>query len=245
MSRMEESMRKIIKKLWSTVLDLLFPPEVCCLCCGHALGDVQEDGLCPACTMALSELEVQQQAYVPREALPPGIIGAWAAYPYTAHARTLILRLKSEHVRAASVPLGKAMALLPGGEADLLVPVPTTRRRLRERGFNQAALLCRVIAKETGMPMREALSRRDDSVSQTFLSGQLRRTNLQGVMEADACVCGQRILLVDDVYTTGSTACEAARALLAAGAVSVAVFTAARALDVEEKRAAAKLPFDQ
>lgn len=235
-------MRKNIKTLWQALLDLLFPDDVRCLCCDEALNESHIDGLCPACVQALDELEAQQQGK--DEPLPPGIEAVHAVYPYKGQARALILRLKYEHVRAASVPLGKAMAMLPGGEADLLVPVPTTRKRLRERGFNQAALLCGVIARETGMPMCEALTRREEQISQTKLSGQSRRQNLVGCMEAVKDVSGQRIVLVDDVYTTGSTAAEAARALLAAGAKGVSVFCAARSLSAQEKREAQRLPFE-
>lgn len=218
------------RRLFGGVLDLLFPDDVRCLCCSCALDGEQEDGICPACREALDGLEAAQQEREAQTVLPEGVAYAHAVYPYTAQARTLILRLKFECVRAAAIPLGKAMAMLPGGEEELLVPVPTTRRRMRERGFNQAALLCGVISRELGMPMAQALTRTDDAVAQSRLGGQSRRQNLAGSMTASEAVRGKRVLLVDDVYTTGSTAAEAARALLEAGAVSVGVFTAAKSL---------------
>jgi len=238
-----QMIRKILKRLRQMMLDLLYPEKVLCLCCSKALGNAHEDGICPDCVQALEEMEAQQAAQEDKEPLPPGVDAVHAVYPYTEQARALILRLKFEHVRAAAVPLGKAMALLPGGEADLLVPVPTTKRRQRERGFNQAALLCAQIAQETGMPMRGALTRTDEHQAQTELGGQSRRRNLEGCMQADTSVRGQRIVLVDDVYTTGSTAREAARALREAGAVHVSVFAAARSLSMQEKKKAMRLPF--
>ena len=236
--------RSWAKRLGNWLLDLLYPPDAACLCCGRALGEEETDGMCGDCALALEALEMQEAASIHRDPLPEGITAVACAYPYTAQARQLIIRLKFHCVRAAAVPLGRAMAMLPGGEADLLVPVPTTKRRLRERGFNQAALLCRVIAQETGMPMAEALTRRDDHIAQSRLGGQSRRDNLAGVMRAErSVVAGKKILLVDDVYTTGATACEASRALREAGAVSVSVFAAARSDgDVKEKEAV-HLPF--
>ena len=224
---------KYLRQLWNALLDLLYPRDILCLCCDRAIAPDAKDGLCPACLEALEELEAQQAEIAPA----PGIVRVRAAYPYTAQARRLIIRLKYEHVRDAAVPLARAMAMLPGGEADVLVPVPTTRRRLRERGYNQAQVLAELIGRETGMPVMDALERTDEHTEQVRLSGQSRRQNLKGVMRANDSIRNLRVLLIDDVYTTGSTAEEAARALLAAGAVSVEVFTAAKSMYDGEKPA--------
>ena len=136
--------------------------------------------------------------------------------------------LKFNSVRAAALPLARAMSSLPLGVYDALVPVPTTRRRLRQRGFNQAQLLAERLGEIWGMPVLPALSRRDEHAAQTKLSAENRRRNLEGCMEADSAVRGLRALVVDDVLTTGSTASEAARALLAAGAARVGLVTAAK-----------------
>lgn len=217
-----------IKALISALLDLLYPKDVLCLCCDRVIAPDAQDGLCPACVEELEELEAWQQT---QEIVPaPGIVRAAAAYPYTAQARRLIIRLKYEHVRDAAVPLARAMAMLPGGEADALVPVPTTKRRLRARGYNQAQVLAELVARETGMPVSAAITRTDERAAQVKLSGQSRRQNLTGTMKADERIKGKRVLLIDDVYTTGSTAAEAARALLDAGALSVEVFTAAKSV---------------
>ena len=216
------------KALADTVLDLVFLPDVSCLCCGRTIGEHGADGLCAACVRALEALEAQQENR-PID-LPEGIDFAASVYPYTGHAKRLIRRLKYGHLRDAAYALGHAMAMLPGGEADLLVPVPTTKRRERARGYNQAELLCRVVAQDTGMPMARLLTRTDDRRTQTGLSGWSRRRNLKGAMRAEEKAFGLRILLVDDVFTTGSTAEEAARALREAGAVGVGIFTAAKSL---------------
>lgn len=215
--------------------DLLFPQDVLCLCCERALGEDAEDGVCPACARALNALAAAQEAWEreARAVLPKGIAYVHSAFAYDAQARTLIRRLKYDSIRAAAVPLAGGMAILPADEEEILVPVPTDESRRRKRGFNQATLLAGHLAARWGMPMCEALTRVRRCAPQTGLNEKQRRENLVGCMTVSERsmpkIRGKRILLIDDVYTTGSTASEAARALLAAGAGSVGVLTAARA----------------
>lgn len=220
-----------LSRLAGWIDDLLFPQDVCCLCCGAGLGG-EEELLCAACADALETLEARQaeSARADDRPLPPGVGALCSLYPYEGQAKRLIRALKFGCVRRAALPLARGMAMLPTGEADLLVPIPTTKRRLRRRGFNQSELLAREIGRITGMETLCALKRRDDRAAQSSLPGRLRQGNLVGCMEASGEARGKRVLLVDDVYTTGATAAEAARALLGAGAVSVAMVTAARAM---------------
>ena len=132
-------------------------------------------------------------------------------------------------------PLGKLLIDLIYYEqdlskAELLVPVPLDRRRYRERGFNQAQLLAAIISKKTGIPISRSLYRTGDAPSQTQLSRQERIVNVKGLFKAvrNNGVTGKSILLIDDVFTTGSTANECARVLLIAGAQEVNVLTIAR-----------------
>ena len=227
---MMAELRERISKLLAFLDDLFFPDHVRCLSCTRALEGDETDRICPDCAKALQTLMARQEALSREEfrALPPGVDYVSAAYPYEEQARTLVRRLKYRGVRAAAVPLARAMCMLPGGEEEVLVPVPTTKGRLRERGFNQAEVLAERIARELGMPVVCALTRKDERAAQATLSAEKRRRNLVGSMRADGRVSGKRVLLVDDVYTTGSTAEEAARALRQAGARSVGVFVAAR-----------------
>ena len=217
-------MGKRLSRLLNIVDDWLFPSRITCLCCDAALGDDEQNGLCPGCVQALSKLGGDFQTELP----PDGIASAFSAFPYADQPRRLILLLKFESVRAAALPLAQAMAALPLDESDVLVPVPTTRRRLRQRGFNQAQVLAEHLGEIWGMPILPALTRRDEHVAQMKLSAESRRRNLANCMRSDASVSGKRVLLVDDVLTTGSTASEAARALLAAGAHRVSLVPAAR-----------------
>lgn len=230
--------RKAMHRIFALLDDLLFPEHVRCLCCGHALDEDEEDGLCPACAAALQSLAARQEeiSCERREPLPPGVDYVSAAYPYEAQAKRLVRCLKFSRIRQAAVPLARAMCMLPGGEEELLVPVPTTEGRLKRRGFNQAELLAAQIAEELGMPMACALRRTDERAPQSSLTARERLQNLSGCMRADPCVKGKRVLLVDDVYTTGATAAEAARALREAGASGVGVFAAARSAPFKGKQ---------
>jgi ComF family protein len=126
--------------------------------------------------------------------------------------------------RMARLALGHAAA--PGG--DLALPVPLHRRRLRRRGFNQAALVGRVLAREAGLPLAHGcLLRVRDTPSQGGLSPAGRLANVSGAFRARG-VEGRRVVLVDDVWTTGATARACAEALLGAGALSVSAFAIAR-----------------
>ena len=208
----------------------LYPEKAACLCCRRTLSPQEADGLCERCRRELEALEEKRLGAAPIVP-PPGIICALAAYSYEGPARRLIIQLKYQSVRAAAKPLARAMALLPGGEEEIIVPVPTTRKRLRHRGFNHAQVLAKEMGDVLGMQVCEALVRYGEGVSQVRLGMRERRKNLTGCMRADARVKGKRVLLVDDVLTTGATAQEAARALLEAGAMSVSVFAAAKTVE--------------
>jgi ComF family protein len=109
-----------------------------------------------------------------------------------------------------------------------LVPIPTTRRRLRLRGYNQAGLLAAAISRRLHINVEsEALSRVREDASQTKFGAQDRLANLAGAFRASR-VSGH-LILVDDVFTTGATLVSAATALLAAGATTVSAVTFARA----------------
>ena len=134
-------------------------------------------------------------------------------------------------------PLGDLLAdagqtLLPEPRMDCLVPVPLHPARESERGFNQSLLLARRLARRWGLPVEKALRRVRPTRPQTDLSAGERRANVRGAFVIRrARVAGARVLLIDDIFTTGATAAECARVLLAeGGARAVGVLTVARVL---------------
>ena len=137
-----------------------------------------------------------------------------------------VFSLKYRGVRAAAPELGRLLAQYMADHAvpgEVIVPVPLHRRRLRARGYNQSALLAGELSKLTGVPQaNNLLTRFKDAPPQVeAVSRSQRRTNVDGSFQAAVDLAGLKVLLIDDVVTTGSTMSACAAALKAAGAASV------------------------
>ena len=179
--------------------------------------------------------------------LEPPYIKATAYGSYESGLRELIHLLKYNQVRTAANVLGRMLAeaiedLQPlfAGEEIVVVPVPLHAGKLRQRGFNQSELITRAALKLTPAPTRfqlnpAVLERQRETKSQIGLSRHQRRENIRGafVVAKPAELDGREILLVDDVFTTGTTVSECARILRRAGAAKVFVATVARTLKAE------------
>jgi len=156
---------------------------------------------------------------------------SWGAYE--GRLRDLIHLFKYGGIRPLGKVLGEWMALaMPREERfDRIVPVPLHWVKRCRRGFNQSELLARAIARRYGMPVSPVLRRVRATAVQAGLSHSARRANVEGAFRVRRGVSleGLRVLLVDDVMTTGATASACARALKQAGARYVAVLTLARA----------------
>jgi ComF family protein len=168
-----------------------------------------------------------------------GLRGFDAAYCYGAYEgalRDLIHLYKYGRIKTLARPLGNLLAAaLPLDERfDLVVPAPLHWIRQWRRGFNQSDLLAREIARRTGIPLARLLTRVRHTPSQAGLSNTARRQNVTGAFRCRRAtrgaglVAGKRILLIDDVMTTGSTGTACALALKRAGAQRVALLTIAR-----------------
>jgi ComF family protein len=152
--------------------------------------------------------------------------------------RNMIHALKYGGWTAVAGPLAQRMAALPfpedvREEVRIVVPVPTSAVRLRERGYNQAALLAEALARRMSRTHEpDVLVRQRSMGTQTTLHPDERRANVAGAFTpaAGVSLAGEHVLLIDDVWTTGATALACVDALLSAGARVVSVATFARAI---------------
>jgi len=164
----------------------------------------------------------------------PTFAGARSLYLYEGAVREAVHALKYNHLSTLARPMAEVMAGYLEAEAlpvDLVVPVPLFGRRQRLRGYNQSALLAREVARLAGLPLGErGLTRRRDTPPQArSVDAEARRRNVAGAFAADKRrVEGRRVLLIDDVMTTGATLDACAQALRQAGAASVWALTFAR-----------------
>ncbi|WP_052341847.1 ComF family protein [Salinarimonas rosea] len=233
--------------LLARLADVIYPPA--CPSCGGALAETP--GLCAACWRELTFLErpwcarlgtpfpveIGDGALSPAAiAAPPPFARARAAVAYEGAARTLVHKLKYGDRLDVAQTLARMM-LRAGREllvdADLLVPVPLHRGRLWSRRFNQAAALAQALSRASGVPADPLVLRRVKATrTQVGLTRPQRAQNLAGALVVPKAlrprVAGRRVVLVDDVLTTGATAEAAARALRRAGAARVDVLAFAR-----------------
>ncbi|KAB0666079.1 ComF family protein [Oryzomonas japonica] len=240
-----------MNNFFATFLDVLFPPlcHICrafipdagplhiCPACRERMPAVAHP-LCPVCGIPFLGVGGDHVCGACRQA-QPDFAAARAALVYEGECRELIHAYKYRYKTHLRRPLALLTAaplrdFVAACAPELIVPVPLHVRRLRERGFNQAVLLGEIWSREWGVPLeRGAMRRIRWTEPQITLTAAQRRDNVKGAFDVrDAGVVkGRRVLLVDDVYTTGSTVKECAHVLKAAGASEVAVVTVARAVE--------------
>jgi ComF family protein len=220
------------------IFDGLFAQD--CLLCGQSGGS---EVLCRACADDLPRLPalrcrrcalpIPSGEYCGRcLGHPPHYDRTLAAFRYDFPVDRLIQSFKYGHRLALAAFLGGELAALAADTAvDLVVPLPLHRSRLRERGFNQALELARPVAKSLGKPLDAGACRRvRPTPAQAGLAWKERKKNVRGAFACAREMAGRRILLVDDVMTTGASLDECARTLKRHGAAEVTLLVAARTL---------------
>lgn len=234
---------KAYRSVWSA-LDLLFPPN--CGGCGKL-------GLrwCDTCQKSVQVLNgvLCEVCGLPQE--KPGLcracladrphfhsLRAWAVFE--GPLQPAMHKLKYRRDLSLGDALAAAMLSFVrdlNWNMDLVTPIPLGKQRMRERGYNQVAMIAKPLAMGLDLNYSpDVLLRQKETRTQVGLSREERRRNVQGVFRAGTGVTGKAVLIMDDVSTTGSTLSSAAEALYAAGAKDVRALTVARALPHHDLR---------
>jgi ComF family protein len=225
------SLRSEFKAYTEAFIRLIYP-SVCGLC--PAVLEINEEGICHSCAESVERLRFPLPEILKEENIPY-IKEAWSLYSYESPVKELLsgvkflnkrwlLKIFRDSLREA------AAAVLAETSYDCLVSVPLDHRRFMERQFNQAEIIASYFSQDTGIPARALLRKRFGTPAQSGLSKEERRVNLYGafVSVPRTAVEGKRVLLIDDIVTTGATASEAAKVLKEAGAKSIGLLTLAR-----------------
>lgn len=207
-------MMKLIHWIW----DILFPPK-CILC--RKLLEKDETDLCRTCRVDTAEYPMGKRK-------PQFLDSFVAVWYYEGYVRQSLLRFKFCNARNLAQPFGRLLAMklqreYPEG-FDVLTWIPVSRLRKFRRGYDQCELLAKAVGQELGMIPVPTLKKIRNNRKQSGIRGEAqRRANVLGVYRTVSAetVAGKRILLLDDILTTGATAGEAARVLLTAGALEV------------------------
>ncbi|MEC4750571.1 ComF family protein [Methylomicrobium sp. Wu6] len=188
----------------------------CCPCCANAMAAAESDRLCGRCISSPPAFDKVHAPFLYQEGIRYLITGLKFSARH-AHAR-LLGQLLVEHVRQ--------QARMP----DCILPVPLHNARYRERGFNQAIEIGRVVASEIGVPLDlTCCRRRRDTPHQAGLSAKQRRKNIKNAFELARPVPYRHVAIIDDVMTTGSTAHEMASLLKRHGVERIDAWVCARA----------------
>jgi ComF family protein len=216
------------------LLDLVFPPK--CVFCSRLLR-ATEEAICDTCRNTLPECHKIRTF--------PFVAACRSPLYYEDQVREAILRYKfqdaSHYSRVFGQLVGQLVAAWPEAQPEVLTWVPVSRKRLRSRGYDQAKLLAEATGAVLGLPVTATLRKVRDNPPQSGLQDAAgRRANVLNVYEAvdPASFAGKRVLLIDDVATTGSTLSECARVLVTAGAGEV--LAATLAMGREDRKAAEK-----
>jgi ComF family protein len=237
----------------SALSDLFFPP-VCAFCEAPLLGsepslcdaccdsvDTVSEPMCAQCGLPVPGLAVLGSGSCGRCLADPPLYerARYAAY-YQGAVRDALLRFKFAGALHVATALSQILVEafhrhFRPADLDLIVPVPIHRRRLIHRGFNQVVVLAKELSRETGIPLdRTSFKKIKDTPPQVGLTRPARVKNLRGSfgIQRSNRVRGRKVLLVDDVATTGSTIAEAAKTIMRGGAARVDVLVLAVRMEV-------------
>ncbi|HXV27341.1 MAG TPA: ComF family protein [bacterium] len=221
-----------MKLYYEALLRLIYPAT--CGACTRLL-ELDEKGLCSKCRLALCSLRFSPADCAIEESIK-GIDEGWTLYPYEFPVKEIISGIKFSRkrwlVRTFEDEVADFFTTLSAERIyDFLIPIPLDPRKRLDREFNQSELIAMLIEKKSGIPVkRRILTKQRNTPPQSQLPRHERQTNLNNAFQVRHRdqIRGKRLLLVDDILTTGATSGETARLLKKSGAKRVDVFTLAR-----------------
>jgi len=244
----EENLKNIkrgLLKFKNALLYALYPDDIKCIVCGDELPAVNRYCICGKCFKELPfyknkpclrcgiEMTGEGDYCIDCKGRSKSYTRAYACFNYEGSITELVHRFKYGDGQYLSRNLGLFLAdkiIKKNIKFDFIIPVPLGKARLKQRGYNQAELLARVIAKEVnGSVKTDIIERVKDTPTQTHLTREERLKNLKGAFKVinKKEIKGKRFLLVDDVFTTGATSEAISEKLTKAGAAEVIVLTLA------------------
>src|SRR5208337_5127954 len=226
----------------NSLLILLFPST--CPVCGSDSDSHRHNPVCsscwegierhsgPACLICGLPLVSEYATYCESCMKAPQPFSKIICYGiYDGALRKAVHLLKFKGIKRLAQPIAALLSELTIPDADWIVPVPLHSKKLREREFNQTALIGRHLSRRSGIPLLLDILKKDKgTIPQTDVTGKERLKNVKNTFTADKSVNGLRLILVDDVITTGATVYECAKVLKKAGAESITVVALARSM---------------
>jgi len=242
--------KTLFRKAVNDFLEILFPGNIYCICCGRIIDDTRPYSLCDHCVRAFhwatgktclkcgKIMDGASRRGLCRDCsdIAHMFEQGFTCVQYGLYERTVMLSFKYGDKAYIGEKLGEILfdrinpEMESGLEFDYIIPVPMHKRKMQKRGYNQAELMARPLANKTGMPLlKDALIRTRESRPMSKLSTFDRRENVKNIFtlreDAVKLIRSKTVLLIDDIYTTGSTADECSRVLLEAGAEKVYLLT--------------------
>lgn len=198
-------------KAAKAVLDVIYPRR--CVFCGQVLYFMQEGDICDECGADIRRINYEED-------------GCMALYEYGGKIREALFRLKYDNVKSLGGVFGGLMYeyFKEKGKAldfDCITAVPISPERLKTRGYNQTELMARELSRLSGIPYNDGIVRIKETAPQNSLTIEERMNNIKGAFSANSDFKGMRVLILDDINTTGSTLRECRKVLYEAGAVEV------------------------
>ena len=246
-ARAVRTVRIVLHRMCGSICDIVYPDSLYCIGCGAVIDKTRHYSMCDSCLSAFhfangrtcekcgKILEDSYHKAVCRDCLTheKSFERGYSCMLYGLYEKKVIRDFKYSGKSYYAKHLGELMydRIAPLLEkevcADMIVPVPLHRKKLNRRGYNQAELLAREVSNRSGIPMKNALVRTKNTKPMSRLTGAERRENLTDVFAVHpvhtAEIHDKRILLIDDIYTTGSTTNACSEALHSAGASAVTV----------------------